>query len=46
MYDYSGLCALLKEPKYEDVRGYLIDTFLYGQDTFMKLLEMFDIKLK
>lgn len=31
--------------KIEDVRGCLIDTCLYGQDTFMKLLEMFDIKL-
>jgi fic family protein len=32
--------------KFEDERGYLIDTCLDGQDTFTKLLEIFNIELK
>ncbi|EJP23015.1 Fic/DOC family protein [Peptostreptococcaceae bacterium AS15] len=32
--------------KFEEERGYLIDTCLDGQDTFTKLLEIFNIRLK
>ena len=37
MISYEGLIQKLRE------KGYLIDTCLDGQDTFRKLMAMFDI---